>query len=316
VIAGTGRSGTTWVLDTLARANGLRTVFEPLHPAAVRGAARFAHRWAAPDAEWPELERFMARALSGRFVGLWPDLRVRGDRMLDPREPLAWIGQYRRLLRHGAIYLRERRRPPLVKFIRANLMLGWLVRRFGARVLLVVRHPGGVVASTMKLGGPDWHHAFRLQAYREEPALAPWLDRLASVLGPDPSPVTAHTALWCVENAIPLELAAEWGVVPVHYEFLLRGDEDEWRRALAALELERRPEDEALSRPSQQVSREMRGATFDAAQAGRWMQHLGPAEREEMARVLCAFGVDAYSLADPFPAARSANAPGAAASGS
>jgi len=32
LIAGSGRSGTTWVLDALADANDLRPVFEPLHP--------------------------------------------------------------------------------------------------------------------------------------------------------------------------------------------------------------------------------------------------------------------------------------------
>lgn len=301
VIAGTGRSGTTWVLDSIAEANDLRTVFEPLHPAGLADAKRFASRYVPPDTEWPELERFMGRVLSGRFLGLWPDLRVRQDRLFDLSEPRALVGQYRRFGQHGLRYLRERRRAPLVKFIRANLMLGWLVRRFGARVLLVVRHPGGVVASTMKLGGPDWHHSSRLELYRAEPALAPWLERVQSVLGADPSPVAAHTALWCIENALPLELAAEWGIAAVHYERLLRGDDEEWARALEVLALAHRPSEEVLSRPSQQASHEMRRTSFDAAQVGRWMQQLGAAEREEMGRVLAAFGVRAYAVDDPFP---------------
>ena len=32
IIAGSGRSGTTWVLDAVAEANQLRTKFEPLGP--------------------------------------------------------------------------------------------------------------------------------------------------------------------------------------------------------------------------------------------------------------------------------------------
>src|SRR5690606_40579166 len=113
VIAGTGRSGTTLLLDTLAEANGLRAVFEPLHPAGLREAAPFANRWVAPDAEWPELERFMARALSGRYLGPWPDLRTRPDRLFAPSQPHARVGQYRRLLGRRARYLPERRRPGL-----------------------------------------------------------------------------------------------------------------------------------------------------------------------------------------------------------
>jgi len=301
VIAGTGRSGTTWLLDTLAEANGLRAVFEPLHPAGLREAAPFANRWVAPDAEWPELERFMARALSGRYLGLWPDLRTRPDRLFDLSEPKALVGQYRRLLGRGVRYLRERRRPVLVKFIRANLMLGWLVHRFGARVVLVVRHPGGVVASTMKLGGRDWHHSTRLERYRSEPALAPYLARLEPVLGGDPSPVAAHAALWCIENAVPLELAASWGITAVHYESLLLGDEESWKRVLAALDLDRRPPRELLERPSQQAAPDMRRASFDAAQLGRWRETLGERERALMASVLDAFGVAAYSMESPLP---------------
>ena len=304
VIAGTGRSGTTWVLDTIAEANGLRAVFEPLHPMGLREAGALAHRWVEPDAEWPELERFMRRAFSGRFLGLWPDLRVRWRSLYAVSRPRELVGEHRKLAKHGLIYLRERRRPPLVKFIRANLMLGWLVRRMGARVLLVVRHPGGVVASTLRLGGPNWHHAPRLDRYRSEPALAPWFARVEGLLGADPSPVVAHTVLWCIENAIPLELADRWGVVPVYYEELLRGDEEAWQRALGALALTQRPSPEALARPSQQVSPDMRRARFDGAQAGRWIQQLGASQLAEMEAVLNAFGVRDYRVDDPFPVSR------------
>lgn len=311
MIAGTGRSGTTWVQDAIAGANGLRTVFEPLHPIGLREAGAFAFRWVEPDAEWPELEAFMRRVFSGRFLGLWPDLRVRRRSLYDLSKPREIPGEHVRLVKHGVAYLRERHRPPLVKFIRANLMLGWLVRRLGARVLLVVRHPGGVIASTLRLGGANWHHAPRLERYRSEPALAPWFARVEALLDGSPSPVVAHAALWCIENAIPLEFADRWGVVPVYYEELLRGDDEAWHRALSALALDRRPPDEMLAQPSQQVSPDMRRARFDAAQAGRWMQQLDARQLAELEAVLRAFGVRDYRVDDPFPVARSGGGVGA-----
>jgi hypothetical protein len=48
IIAGSGRSGTTWVLDALAEANALRPVFEPLHPLAIPQARPFAYRYYRP----------------------------------------------------------------------------------------------------------------------------------------------------------------------------------------------------------------------------------------------------------------------------
>jgi hypothetical protein len=52
----------------------------------------------------------------------------------------------------------------------------------------------------------------------------------------------------------------------------------------------------------------MRRTSFDAAQAGRWMQQLGAPERAEMARVLTAFGVADYAVDDPFPVSPRAGA--------
>jgi hypothetical protein len=303
IIAGTGRSGTTWLLDALAEANALRAVFEPLNPAGLRAAREFAHRWVPPETDWPELERFMVRALSGRLLGLWPDLRVRPDRFrFTNLTRLRYIYGTGRSIAAGVHrYWRQHGRPPLVKFIRANLMLGWLRQRFDARIVLLVRHPGGVVASTLKLGGPRWHHSSRLDVYRREPALAPWFARLQDVLGDEPSSVAAHTALWCIENAIPLEHASAWGFTPVYYERLLAGDDAEWEQTLAALALSNRPPPELVVRPSEQVSREMRRSFFDESQIGRWMTRLEPEARAEMDRVLQAFGIKVYSMEEPMP---------------
>ena len=59
LIAGSGRSGTTWVQDALAAANDLRPVFEPLHPAVSEIGARYAYRALSRNDEHPELQRFL-----------------------------------------------------------------------------------------------------------------------------------------------------------------------------------------------------------------------------------------------------------------
>ena len=62
-IAGSGRSGTTWIQDALAAANGLRPVFEPLHPYLSDIGGRYAHRAMSADEEHAELKAFLTGSL-------------------------------------------------------------------------------------------------------------------------------------------------------------------------------------------------------------------------------------------------------------
>ena len=73
IIAGSGRSGTTWVLDAIAGSNRLRTVFEPLHPAGVPEAKAFANKHVRDDADEPDLKLFMDKVFSGKLKGIWPN---------------------------------------------------------------------------------------------------------------------------------------------------------------------------------------------------------------------------------------------------
>ena len=84
VVAGFGRSGTTWIQDVLAASNELRAVFEPLHPDLIRGANQFAHAYRKSDDRDDDLQVFLDTYFSGDFHSLWADYRVRLDR-LGPR---------------------------------------------------------------------------------------------------------------------------------------------------------------------------------------------------------------------------------------
>ena len=68
VVAGFGRSGTTWIQDVLARTNSLRAVFEPLHPIAIPGAAQYAHTYLAKNDDDEALYRFLSQYFFGSFT--------------------------------------------------------------------------------------------------------------------------------------------------------------------------------------------------------------------------------------------------------
>ena len=61
IVAGFGRSGTTWVQDSLASANSLRTVFEPLNTKTVPEAGPYANKFLLEDDDEPELFRLLKR---------------------------------------------------------------------------------------------------------------------------------------------------------------------------------------------------------------------------------------------------------------
>jgi len=307
VVAGSGRAGTTWLADALAAANSLRTVFEPLHPQGVPGAAPFAHRYVPADAGEPDLAGFLEEVLAGRRESLWTRYRIRPDKLRPARPDLVHPRGWKRLAHRYCRFAWQRialaraaspAARPLYKLIRANLMLGWLERRFDARVVLLVRHPGAVVESRLRLGGPDWDCRPLIARYRADRRLGERLsDRQAALLASDVDAARGHAVLWCVENAIPLAEAGEHGYAVVHYEHLVARERGAWRAVLARLGLAHEPTAALLARPSQQTH-----AGGAAGDADAWTRRLTARDRDAIAEVLAEFDVHAYTMTSPLPA--------------
>ena len=309
VIAGSGRSGTTWVLDAVAHANRLRPVFEPLHPYAVPAAASYAYRYLPEDTEVPTLKAFLSQVFGGDFRSVWTDYRVRPDRLRLKRDvffSIAGIKQYRRrwskLIRNYREYRTVvARREVLVKFIRANLMLGWLRRTFDARIVFLLRHPAAVVESQLRLGGDDWEPYEHLARYRGDAEFQrSSVGRYDTLLEADLSPAEALTTIWCIENQHPLEQAERTGYEVVFYEHLIEEPEREWCRVVRALGLSGLPDAGLLTKPSQQASREWRTQRL-TNDYRRWMDRISPPVSAEIDSVLRRLGVSVYAVGDPLP---------------
>jgi hypothetical protein len=126
ILAGMGRSGTTWGADIINHDNSYRAIFEPFLPAYVKEASGFEYiQYLNPQTKNDFLACQAKRILTGKTRNQW----------VDKGNP-------------GILY-----RHRLVKTIRANLMLAWL-RNLDVRLplVLMVRHPLQVVASWLKLG--------------------------------------------------------------------------------------------------------------------------------------------------------------------
>jgi hypothetical protein len=164
LIAGVPRSGTTWVGQALGKTDGAVYVNEPdgdHDPFAFR--ARLGHRVApalAPGDTDADYERLWRGALAGGRYSR--SFRDRAARAVYARTPIsdrweAWLGgRVSPTLRLAAALAEPRVAAPdarhvVVKSVRAELALEWIVDTFGPRVLVVERHPLNVLASWIEL---------------------------------------------------------------------------------------------------------------------------------------------------------------------
>jgi len=308
IIAGSGRSGTTWIQDVLAEVNGLRTIFEPLHPQAVSEAEPYAWRYIPPGTDMADLEMFLNRVISGSLHTIWTDYRIRPSRLMPRWRRFSSPGRVYELYSEwrGATrrYFKYRSRfgisPVLIKIIRGNLMLGWLRAKYDARIVFVARHPGAVIESKMRLGGISWDPETMIKYYRTAGILGDCLGRYRELLEEDLSPVEAHTLIWCIENQLPLEQAGKQGYLSVFYEDLVRDGEKEWLRITNALNLTSSPWGSAVvDQPSQQSTpaRARRKLGADS----NWYDRMSEKELEAIQQVLNAVEMNVYTAFDPLP---------------
>jgi hypothetical protein len=304
IIAGAGRSGTTWVLDSLADANHMRTVFEPLHPVGVPAAAPIAYQYIEAAADAPESRTFMEQVFSGRMHSLWANYRIRPDRFnpLNNSPISVYLHAKKSAGLLKTLAFRRGLSGQAVKFIRANLMLPWLTRQFGLPTILVVRHPCAVIASRFKLSAADWSAEKAVSRYRDNRIIYEMIgDKFGFDLARPMSMGMALASVWCVENVLPLEWAEQEKYGVVAYEDLLVHPETEWRKVVGHLGLTGIPGSELLETPSQQSSIDMREKTFTPAHIERWKSQLGPDVLDDVGSILEQFSVKFYAIANAMP---------------
>ena len=315
VIVGSGRSGTTWVQDALAQANGYATAFEPLHPDAEPAMAAYAGRYLRAEEDSAELKFFLEQVFSGRGHDTWITYRVRPDRLAfrmhllsDHRAAYEWWSRWKKLSRHYLRYRRDRGKPILAKVIRANLMLPWLARHLNVRIAAIVRHPGAVVESKLRLGGDDWEPGAVIEWYRNQANLNVDLLRdYAEIMREHLTPAGEQTLIWCIENKLLMERATEWGIVVGYYEDLLdASNEDAWWSLVKGLGLKNIPGTVLRRSASQQASEVSTARGYNSDHCGAWQSRLSQIQLDEIQRVLDTFEIDQYSMNSMLPCRRMA----------
>jgi len=309
LILGSGRSGTTWIQDSLANANDLRPVFEPLKSVSSK-VPQFEYAFLDKQHQSPELKSFLSDVFNGQFRSFWTDYRVPPQKVLPRWEHFSSWGKVKAYRRFVARFLANYRSMSgnldrsgiLVKFIRANLMLTWLQANFNARIVLVLRHPGAVIESQLRLGGKSWNPVARLAYYCNDPFFMSSLGkRYDRYLNADLSPAQMNTLIWAIENQHPLEQPETDSYRVINYETLVNHPIEEWPRVVQALELSNVPATDELNKPSQQSSSKWEGKKKDYSKSAKWMTRISDQDRDEADRMLRDLGVECYSMDNPDP---------------
>ena len=150
LVTGAHRSGTTWVGRMLALSPRVGLIHEPFNPITPAGIStapfdRF-FRYVCAENEGPYVDP-LSQTLSFSY-----DLRRQLPEIRSPR-------QFARAGRDLASFTvsRVRRARPLLKDPIAVFSSEWLESRFGAQVVILIRHPAAVASSLKRLG---WTHDF------------------------------------------------------------------------------------------------------------------------------------------------------------
>lgn len=205
-LAGSGRSGTTWVEEVLNRHGDHRVLFEPFFADRVPAARLFPRGlYLAPDEQDRPRHAAAERILTGRVHDRWID-------------------------HHNRAVLPKKR---LVKDIRANLWLGWATRNWPQMpVVYLVRHPIAVAASALRLGWADG-----LDLLLEQPKLIDEHLTSAQVttLRRLDDGLARFVARWCVENVVAFRTLGPDRAALIVYEELVERPNDEATRLLSAV---------------------------------------------------------------------------------
>lgn len=309
IVAGFGRSGTTWVQDALAQSNLMRAVFEPLHPRHVQGADVFAHRCVlANDAE-QELRDFLSPFLLGEFHSLWADYRIDWPRVRPRLRDFSSPQQLTRYIRvcsdsgQNIVKYRRQRRygSRITKFVRANMMLGWIKKSFDARIVFIIRHPAAVILS-QKNAPRAWNAQSNIERYRRDERLLEAIDEdTGKLLFKKLGDIEALALSWCIENKVALRQCRESDIPVVYYETLIDSGRKEWQRILAALALDVVPDDSLIAQPSQQAWGDKAQSTLLVQQYASWMKRIDQPAAFAIQDMLNATGIHFYSVDKPTP---------------
>lgn len=293
-VAGSGRSGTTWIGDTIAACAGCCPVFEPLHRRRVEEVPRWGRTstlpgpYLRPDRAYPEWEAYFEALFSGHISNCW----TRQDWTRVPRAFLCWNLAERAMYRVAKMRyqrLESAASRYVVKETRANLLLPWLEGHFPVNFLFLIRHPCAVVGSRLRLLKEDDGWAMNAdELLSQSELMEDYLEPYRDIIVGARTDVEKQAVLWCVENFLPLQQARERNWHSLSYEECVAGGTSVLRRVCRQLGLDWT---DAARRAANRIVSNPNGAK---SPDGAWHEPLSLDAGEAVLTICRAFGIELY----------------------
>ena len=269
LLAGSGRSGTTWLANIIAANPTVRVIFEPFDNRQVEEMADLPlSAYSRRDDVSPIRSAAVGDALAGRINTPWTN-RL-GHRVWAPRR--------------------------VVKSIRANSMLAWIDRQFKPVILYMLRHPCSVVLSRMRLSWDTHIDEMLDQQALVDDYLTPYLPLIQSAR----TPVQRQAIMWCLENVVALNQMPEQTWTVVTYEQLVTNPDRQIRRVLNAVDVAATPLLARAIRRNSVVTRPDSPILSGNSPITEWQNSLTSREISDIVAIVADFDIDIYDR-DPMP---------------
>lgn len=263
LVAGTARSGTTWLGDLIASQIPSRVLFEPFNPILVPEYNSFSYfQYVRPGEKNPEFHMYARKLFTG-------DIRNR------------WIDRY-----NERIFSKYR----LIKAIRANLSLKWLRENFPmVPNFFMIRHPCAIVLSRMELG---WATDSDIEPFLNQPKLvedhiAPFVDFIKNASSIEEK----HAIIWSVSNLVPLRQLEDGDTFLVYYEDLCTKPEHVLQAIFTSLGYQYQQSfTDQINRPSQ-TTRKHSAIIAGENKLSNWKNELSTSQIDRILRVVENFGL-------------------------
>lgn len=275
-IFGSPRSGTTWLMDTLSTLPRYLSISEPLHrvwyPASLQHG--FTPRTFIEPKKKSEMHRsYLEEVFKGNVVSTRPHFG------------------------HRNIRKRFHADRAVVKFVRGNRLIPWIVNNFDLRgTIMIIRAPCSTISSQIRTRvrgyylprGENLKLGVILSEAREIVS-----DRIYNELKEIRSDEGVLAASWALDQYVPLYYKKQYDLTLVCYERLMLDPEGELKRILKDIEYER-DLGEILAKIEEPSSTGQDYRPNRMEQLNKWKIHLSGKQIEDIMNVLNIFDMDFY----------------------
>jgi hypothetical protein len=271
-LAGSGRSGTTWIGNIINHNNDYRVCFEPFHPEKVPEFSSFKNRqYLRGSASANDFLDPLNLLLQGKINNKW----------INSRNKNPFAGKL------------------LIKDIRANLLLHWIKTHHPyIRIILLLRHPCAVALSRIKLKWGGSVSQFLNQPELVQDYLQPFYEIMKEAEGDLEKCVIA----WCIENFVPLRQFAPGEILVCYYENFVLDPEAEVGKMMDFIR-DPFPADleTILSLSSDTNWNRSEHSERQELSFNRWKNEISPGDYKKVKHILEKFGMDQFYDDDGHP---------------